>query len=103
MFFLYGYGELVKHMWKTLTYALKAQKQIVLTVASSGSELGDLLKQTKQFIWDEAPMTHKFCFEAVHRNLADILGTTSNDSILFRGNVVVFLGDFTQILPVVPR
>ncbi|KAF1862622.1 hypothetical protein Lal_00013383 [Lupinus albus] len=37
MFFLYGYGGTGKtHMWKTLTYALRAQKQIVLTVASSG-------------------------------------------------------------------
>ncbi|KAF1870934.1 hypothetical protein Lal_00015234 [Lupinus albus] len=36
MFFLYGYGGTSKtHMWKTLTYAMRAQKQIVLTVASS--------------------------------------------------------------------
>ncbi|KAF1877767.1 hypothetical protein Lal_00038076 [Lupinus albus] len=137
MFFLYGYGGTGKtHMWKTLTYALRAQKQIVLTVASSGiaslllpggrtahskfkipvpslenstcnihqgSELADLLKQTKLIIWDEAPMTHKFCFEALDRSLADIMGTTSNDSILFGGKVVVFGGDFRQILPVIPR
>ncbi|CAL0330206.1 unnamed protein product [Lupinus luteus] len=37
MFFLYGYGGTGKtHMWRTLTYALRSQKQIVLTVASSG-------------------------------------------------------------------
>ncbi|KAF1869399.1 hypothetical protein Lal_00045262 [Lupinus albus] len=68
-----------------------------------GSELVDLLKQAKQIIWDEAPMKHKFCFEALDKSLADRMGTTSNDSILFGGIVVVFGGDFTQILPVVPR
>ncbi|KAE9622190.1 putative DNA helicase Pif1, P-loop containing nucleoside triphosphate hydrolase [Lupinus albus] len=37
MFFLYGYGGTGKtHMWRTLTYALRSQKKIVLTVASSG-------------------------------------------------------------------
>ncbi|XP_019451814.1 PREDICTED: uncharacterized protein LOC109353911 [Lupinus angustifolius] len=37
MFFLYGYGGTGKtHMWRTLTYALRSQKHIVLTVASSG-------------------------------------------------------------------
>ncbi|KAF1870834.1 hypothetical protein Lal_00030144 [Lupinus albus] len=37
MFFLYGYGGTGKtHMWRTLTYALRSQKQIVLTIASSG-------------------------------------------------------------------
>ncbi|KAF1881092.1 hypothetical protein Lal_00023125 [Lupinus albus] len=37
MFFLYGYGGIGKtHMWRTLTYALRSEKQIVLTVASSG-------------------------------------------------------------------
>ncbi|KAF1866776.1 hypothetical protein Lal_00018161 [Lupinus albus] len=37
MFFLYGYGGTEKtHMWRTLTYALRSEKQIVLTVASSG-------------------------------------------------------------------
>ncbi|KAF1862357.1 hypothetical protein Lal_00026888 [Lupinus albus] len=36
MFFLYGYGRTGKtHMWRTLTYALRSQKQIVLTIASS--------------------------------------------------------------------
>ncbi|KAF1892080.1 hypothetical protein Lal_00036435 [Lupinus albus] len=68
-----------------------------------GSELADLLKQTKLIMWDEAPMTHKFCFEALDRSLVDIMSTTSNDLILFGGNVVVFGGDFRQILLVVPR
>ncbi|KAF1872414.1 hypothetical protein Lal_00016712, partial [Lupinus albus] len=137
MFFLYGYGGTGKtHMWRTLTYALRSQKQIVLTVASSGIasllspggrtthskfkipvpslensicnihqglELARLLKQTKLIIWDEAPMSHKFCFEALDKSLGDIMGTISNDSIIFGGKFVVFCGDFRQILPVIPR
>ncbi|KAF1898972.1 hypothetical protein Lal_00019093 [Lupinus albus] len=124
MFFLYGYGGTGKtHMWRTLTYALRSEKQIVLTVASSGiasllllegrtahskfkipvpnlensicnihqgSELAGLLKQTKLIIWDEAPMSHKFCFEALDKSLGDIMGTTTNDSIIFGGKVLVF-------------
>ncbi|KAF1860219.1 hypothetical protein Lal_00037556 [Lupinus albus] len=65
-----------------------------------GSELARLLKQTKLIIWDEAPVSHKFCFEALDKNLGDIMGTTTNDSIIFRGKVLVFDGDFRQILPV---
>ncbi|KAF1891398.1 hypothetical protein Lal_00017031 [Lupinus albus] len=45
------------------------------------SELVDLLKQTKLIIWDEAPMTHKFCFETLDKSLRDIMGTITNDSI----------------------
>ncbi|KAF1874356.1 hypothetical protein Lal_00008561 [Lupinus albus] len=67
-----------------------------------GSELAELLKQTKLIIWDEAPMSHKFCFEALDKSLADIMGTTTNESIIFGGKVVVFCGDFRQILPVIP-
>ncbi|KAF1866494.1 hypothetical protein Lal_00017877 [Lupinus albus] len=37
MFFLYGYGGTRKtYMWRTLTYALRYEKQIILNVASSG-------------------------------------------------------------------
>ena len=33
-----------------------------------GSDLAQLLSQTRLIIWDEAPMTHKFCFEALDRS-----------------------------------
>lgn len=63
------------------------------------SELAQLLKMTKLIIWDEAPMAHRFCFEALDRTLRDIM---SSDKI-FGGKVVVFGGDCRQILPVIPR
>src|ERR1043165_8290251 len=54
---------------------------------------------TKLFVWDEAPMMHKFVYEAVDRTFRDI--TQVNRP--FGGKVFVFGGDFWQILPVVPH
>ncbi|KAK9049910.1 hypothetical protein SSX86_031120 [Deinandra increscens subsp. villosa] len=67
------------------------------------SDAADLLERTSLIIWDEAPMTNKHCFEALDRTLNDILSThkSSNTKCFFGGKVVVFGGDFRQILPVV--
>ncbi|GKA05883.1 ATP-dependent DNA helicase PIF1-like protein [Tanacetum coccineum] len=67
------------------------------------SELAKLIRMAKLIIWDEAPMTHKHCYEAFDRTLRDICQTdptTPNDKV-FGGKVVLFGGDFRQILPVV--
>lgn len=61
------------------------------------SDLADLLRATVLVIWDEVPMQHRYCFEAVHRMLQDVRGSTA----LFGGLPMVFGGDFAQILPVV--
>ncbi|XP_058768177.1 uncharacterized protein LOC131641899 [Vicia villosa] len=66
-------------------------------------DVADLLRQTKLIIWDEAPMAHKHAFEALDRTLKDVMSTYSNSKEIFGGKVVVFGGDFRQILPVVPR
>ena len=120
-------------LYKTLTVAIRSKGQIVLNVASSGiafllldggrtahsgfaipinivedsmciiiadSDLADLIRQTKLIIWDEAPMINRLAFEAFDRTLRDITG--DNDSV-FGGKVVVFGGDFRQILPVIPN
>ncbi|CAK8536370.1 unnamed protein product [Lathyrus sativus] len=67
-------------------------------------DLANLLKVTKLIIWDEAPMANKFCFEALDKSLKDIM---SDDNVecqqIFGGKVVIFGGDFRQILPVVLR
>lgn len=67
--------------------------------------LAELLRRTKLIIWDEAPMVHKFCFEALDRSLRDILRHSNPKSMEqpFGGKVVVFGGDFRQILPVIPK
>ena len=50
-------------------------------------------------------MMHHFAFEAVDRTLRDLMKAI--DPVLedqpFGGKVMVFGGDFRQILPVVPR
>lgn len=38
-----------------------------------GTALAELIIKAKLIIWDEAPMTHKHCFEAVDRTFRDIL------------------------------
>jgi hypothetical protein len=66
---------------------------------SKSSDLANLLQRTSLIIWDEVPMQHKYCFEAVHRMLTDI----RDDDSLFGGIATVFGGDFAQILPVIRR
>lgn len=71
----------------------------------AGSPLAELLQVTKLIIWDEAPMTKKYCFEALDRSLRDVLRFSNPLSMEqpFGGKVIVFGGDFRQILPVVPN
>ncbi|KAL3648627.1 hypothetical protein CASFOL_005030 [Castilleja foliolosa] len=70
-----------------------------------GTPLADLMIRCKLIIWDEAPMMHKHCFEAVHNSLQDIMEDvhSANKDKPFGGKTVVFGGDFRQILPVVPK
>jgi len=68
-----------------------------------GSQLAELLNQTSLIIWDEAPMVHKFCFEALDQSLRDIITNKSSSNQIFGGKVIVFSGDFRQILSVIPR
>ncbi|XP_021980265.1 uncharacterized protein LOC110876400 [Helianthus annuus] len=64
-----------------------------------------LLKHTRLIIWDEAPMVHRHAFEALDRTFKDVLVDKSNRQSdgLFGGKVIVFGGDFRQILPVIPN
>lgn len=64
-----------------------------------GSDLANLVKESSLIIWDEAPMMSKHCFESLDRSLADIMGYTGIKP--FGGKVIVFGGDFRQILPVI--
>jgi ATP-dependent DNA helicase PIF1 len=66
-------------------------------------DLAEVLRQTKLIIWDEAPMAHRYCFEALDRCLKDLMKEQGNSEKIFGGKVVVFGGDFRQILPVIPR
>ena len=67
---------------------------------NKNTQLADLLRNTALIIWDEVPMQHKYCFEAVHRTLQDLLST---DDHVFGGIPVILSGDFAQILPVIRK
>ncbi|KAH0633310.1 hypothetical protein KY284_036096 [Solanum tuberosum] len=66
-----------------------------------GTPLAHLLIKTKLIIWNEAPMMHKHCFEALDKTLRDIIGykDTTKSELPFGGKTIVLGGDFRQILP----
>ena len=59
----------------------------------------ELIKQTKVIIWDATPMAKKAAIEAVDRTFRDIMDNPEP----LGGKVVVFGGDFRQVLPIVPQ
>nr|GEX17539.1 hypothetical protein [Tanacetum cinerariifolium] len=67
------------------------------------SDLANLLCKANLVIWDKAPMINMQCYEAFDRTLRDICRTdpfVAFDKV-FGGKVVLFGGDFKQILPVI--
>ena len=119
-------------LYKALLAAVRSRKLVALVTASSGvaasilpggrtahsrfkipldtdehsiccvskqSAIAKLLRVARLIIWDEAPMSRKQHIQALDKMLRDI-----NDSELtFGGKVVVFGGDFRQVLPVVRK
>ncbi|KAH1162828.1 hypothetical protein GYH30_001368 [Glycine max] len=67
------------------------------------TQLAELLNEASLIVWDEAPMAHKFCFEALDQSLRDVIKAKSSSDKIFGGKVMVFGGDFRQILPVIPK
>ena len=65
-----------------------------------------VIKQTKIIIWDEAPMQHRCGPEAVDKTICDLLKDPDQliDHVgLFGGITVLFVSDFRQTLPVIPK
>ncbi|XP_042979937.1 uncharacterized protein LOC122310117 [Carya illinoinensis] len=119
-------------LYKALLAAVRSRKLVALATASSGvaasilpggrtahsrfkipldtdehsiccvskqSAIAKLLRVVRLIIWDEAPMPRKQHIQVLDKMLRDI-----NDSELtFGGKVVVFGGDFRQVLPVVHK
>ncbi|KAL4583975.1 hypothetical protein LXL04_008563 [Taraxacum kok-saghyz] len=63
------------------------------------SGTAQLLREAKVIIWDEASMAKRQAIEALDRTMQDISG----NSLPFGGKIVVFGGDFRQVLPVIRR
>ena len=133
LFFIDGPGGTGKtYLYRALLAATRSKSFIALATASSGvaagilpggrtahsrfkiplqldeksvcavnkqSALAKLLQMTRLIIWDETPMIHRHAIEALDRMLQDINDCNAS----FGGKVVVFGGDFRQVLPVVPR
>uniref|UniRef100_A0A2N9F6K5 ATP-dependent DNA helicase n=1 Tax=Fagus sylvatica TaxID=28930 RepID=A0A2N9F6K5_FAGSY len=61
-----------------------------------GTHAAELMSKVSLIIWDEAPMAHRNCFEAVDRSLRDLLRFTDPTSLdkPFGGKTVVLGGDF---------
>ncbi|XP_010480905.1 PREDICTED: uncharacterized protein LOC104759705 [Camelina sativa] len=118
-------------LWKLLSAAIRYRGDIALNVASSGiaallldggrtahsrfgipinphessvcniargTDLGELIEKAKLIIWDEAPMMSKYWFESLDRSLRDIMNKEDKP---FGGKVIVFGGDFRQVLSVI--
>jgi hypothetical protein len=86
----------------TLTIPIEINEASSLTMEKD-SPRAELVRAAKLIIWDEAPMMHRWCFEAVDRSLRDIMSKNDPLNALkpFGGMTVVLGGDFRQILPVV--
>ncbi|XP_074356297.1 uncharacterized protein LOC141695998 [Apium graveolens] len=69
------------------------------------SFLAELIVQYDLIIWDEAPMNHKFVFEAVDRSIRNLMHHKDKNNLNkpLRGKTVLLGGDFRQILPVLPK
>ncbi|RZB65388.1 hypothetical protein D0Y65_041441 [Glycine soja] len=90
VFFLYGYGGTGKtFMWKTLASTIRSIGDIMLTVASSG--IASLLLPGRRTAHS------KFVIPVL------AIANTNSNHLPFGGKLVVFGGDFCQILPVVPK
>jgi hypothetical protein len=61
------------------------------------SGTAELLRRAALIIWDEVAMTKRQAVETLDRTLQDIMGSNQP----FGGKVMLFGGDFRQVLPVV--
>ncbi|XP_047260398.1 ATP-dependent DNA helicase PIF2-like [Capsicum annuum] len=70
-----------------------------VTRMSKQSGGAKLIKKAKLIIWDEAPMASRWTIEIVDRSFRDILDVDAP----FSGKIMIFEGDFHQVLPVIPK
>ena len=70
---------------------------------SKQTQLARLIEETALIIWDEAPMIHRNCLEALNKTLQDLLADKKLEASItpFGGKTILFGGDFRQILPVI--
>ncbi|KAK4515822.1 uncharacterized protein ATC70_010779 [Mucor velutinosus] len=62
------------------------------------SEIAQFIKRARLIIWDECSMIRKDLIETVDRTFKDVV----KNSLPFGSRLIVFAGDFCQVLPIVP-
>ncbi|XP_020245026.1 ATP-dependent DNA helicase PIF1-like [Asparagus officinalis] len=133
VFFIDGLGGTGKtYLYRALLATIRSQGMIALTTATSGiaavimpgertphsrfkikilttdssmcgiskqDETSKLIKIARLIIWDEAPIAKRVAFKTLDRTLRDLMDQDES----FGGKVIIFGGDFRQVLQVVPR
>lgn len=61
------------------------------------TQRAELIRNSDLIIWDELPMTHRYCVEALDRTLKDLM----RNDLLFGGKTILFSGDWRQTGPIV--
>jgi len=69
------------------------------------SSTAQLIRMAKLIVWDEASMISRHVFDTVSRSFQDIMKMVDPEleQVPFGGKLIVFGGDFRQVLPVLPR
>jgi hypothetical protein len=67
------------------------------------THLAKLIQNTSLIVWDEAPVNHRYCFEALDQTLKDIMSDKrpNAENMQFGGITIVLGRDFRQTLPVI--
>ncbi|CEP08612.1 hypothetical protein [Parasitella parasitica] len=94
----------VRTSHSTFAIPLRVHESCMCSITPN-SAIATLLKQTKLINWDADSMTSRHIFEAVDITFPDIARHVEPEfaKIPFGGRLMVFAGDFRQILPVIPR
>ncbi|XP_073121727.1 ATP-dependent DNA helicase pfh1-like [Henckelia pumila] len=79
-----------------LQISLKPTTSTLCTIKKQ-TDLAELIRRATTVIWDEAPMANCYAFESVNKNFQDIM----ENHLPFGGKIMVFGGDFRQVLQVV--
>jgi ATP-dependent DNA helicase PIF1 len=95
-------GGRTAHSRLKIPFNLNAQSTCYINLQS---ETATLIQHTRLILWDECPMMHRYAFEALDRTLRDVMSAVNPKfkHIPFGNVVIVFGGDFRQILPVVKK
>ncbi|XP_048621802.1 uncharacterized protein LOC111206909 [Brassica napus] len=98
MFFVYGFGGTGKtFLWQILSAAVRCRGDIVLNTASSG--IASLLLQGGRTAHSRFSIPINPDEFTTYRSLKDLMG--NHDNKPFGGKVIVFGGDFRQVLHVI--